>query len=243
MIRVNQLYKAFDGRPILQGIDLQVPEGQVVCLIGPSGSGKSTLLRCLNRLEEPDRGEIWYRDRLITDPKEPIEPIRAKMGMVFQHFHLFPHLTVTENLCLAPVLLGRLKPQEAQAQAVALLKRVGLEDKAQAYPATLSGGQKQRIAIARTLAMQPETLLFDEPTSALDPEMVGEVLAVIQSLAHEGQTLLIVTHQMNFARSVADRILFLAEGQIVADGTPEEIFEHPTHPRLIEFLAKVKQAD
>lgn len=239
MIVVEALKKTFGNRTILDGIDLRIEEGQVVCLIGPSGSGKSTLLRCLNFLEVPDSGRIFFDGLEAKGESTTIQTIRQKMGMVFQHFYLFPQYTVLENICLAPVLLKRKTPKEAEERARILLEQVGLLERASAYPSTLSGGEKQRVAIARSLAMEPKALLFDEPTSALDPEMVGEVLQVIRNLAHHGMTLMIVTHQLAFARQVSDRILFLDEGKICADGSPEELFSGKGPDRLNSFLARM----
>ena len=239
VIRIENLEKTFDQHTVFSGINLHIPQGQVVAIVGPSGSGKSTLLRCINLLEKPTNGTINIDDICITDSKCDISAIRAKVGMVFQHFHLFPHMTVLENILYAPVKVKKVKPEYAKRKAEDLLKKVGLEDKANAYPSRLSGGQKQRAAIARTLAMKPEVLLFDEPTSALDPEMVKEVLDVIKSLAHTGITMLIVTHEMGFAREVADRILFLDQGQIVEDAHPEAFFTQPKSLRAKQFLQKV----
>lgn len=243
MINVNHISKTFDQRLILDDISIDIKKGEVVCIIGPSGSGKSTFLRCLNRMEEVDTGTIVFDGKEVTGQKCNIEEIRRLMGMVFQQFNLFPHLTVKENIVLAPLMLQLMSAEEADKKAIELLQRVGLSDKSDVYPATLSGGQKQRVAIARALAMNPHTILFDEPTSALDPEMVGEVLAVMQDLAAEGMTMVIVTHQMHFAANVASRVLFIDQGKIAVDGTPEEVFQSPTHPRLIEFLSKVRQAE
>lgn len=243
MIDVKDLTKSFNtlsGKvEVLHGISASIKDGEKVAIIGPSGSGKSTFLRCLNLLEQPTSGEIWFDGKLITDPKVEIDKIRAQMGMVFQHFNLFPHLSIRENITLAPVMLGRLDEKEADKKAMELLSRVGLTDKADAYPSSLSGGQQQRIAIVRALAMNPKMMLFDEPTSALDPEMVGEVLEVMKEVAAEGMTMAVVTHEMNFAREVADRVFFIADGVLAEEGTPEEIFDHPKNPRLKEFLSKV----
>ena len=239
MIRVNNLHKSFGDLDVLKGIDEHIKPGEVVVVIGPSGSGKSTFLRCLNRLEEPTDGEIYVDDELITAPKVDVNLIRQKMGMVFQHFNLFPHLTIEENITLAPTLLKKMTKEEAKARAVELLTLVGLEDKAQAYPVQLSGGQKQRVAIARALAMDPEIMLFDEPTSALDPEMVGEVLDVMKDLAKNGMTMVIVTHEMGFAREVATRVLFMDQGIIMESGTPDEVFNDPKSERTKAFLSKV----
>lgn len=239
MIHVNNLYKSFGKNDVLKGIDEHIEKGEVVVVIGPSGSGKSTFLRCLNLLEEPTSGQIIFEGNDITDKKVDINKIREKMGMVFQQFNLFPHKTVLQNLTIAPVKVKGLSKEQAEKKAMELLKRVGLTDKAKAYPSSLSGGQKQRIAIARALAMEPDVMLFDEPTSALDPEMVGEVLNVMKDLAKEGMTMVVVTHEMGFAREVGDRILFMDNGNIVEQGTPEEIFSNPKNPRTIDFLSKV----
>ncbi|MBX9136317.1 MULTISPECIES: amino acid ABC transporter ATP-binding protein [unclassified Clostridium] len=239
MIHVNNLYKSFGKNDVLKGIDEHIEKGEVVVVIGPSGSGKSTFLRCLNLLEEPTSGQIIFEGNDITDKKVDINKIREKMGMVFQQFNLFPHKTVLQNLTIAPVKVKGLSKEQAEKKAMELLKRVGLTDKAKAYPSSLSGGQKQRIAIARALAMEPDVMLFDEPTSALDPEMVGEVLSVMKDLAKEGMTMVVVTHEMGFAREVGDRILFMDNGNIVEQGTPEEIFSNPKNPRTIDFLSKV----
>ncbi|BFK82431.1 amino acid ABC transporter ATP-binding protein [Clostridium baratii] len=239
MIHVNNLHKSFGKNEVLKGIDEHIKQGEVVVIIGPSGSGKSTFLRCLNLLEVPTKGEITFEGKNITDKKENINKIREKMGMVFQQFNLFPHKTVLENLCLAPINVKGLSKEEAKNKAMELLNRVGLVDKASAYPNSLSGGQKQRIAIARALCMEPDVMLFDEPTSALDPEMVGEVLSVMKSLANEGMTMIIVTHEMGFAKEVGDRILFMDEGKIMESGTPEEIFLNAKNQRTIDFLSKV----
>ena len=239
MIKVNDLHKSFNGVEVLKGITEHIDDGEVVVVIGPSGSGKSTFLRCLNLLEKPQSGEIWVDDQLINQHGVNINQIRAKMGMVFQHFNLFPHLTVRKNITLAPVKLKKMTQAEADKKADELLKIVGLEDKANVYPKQLSGGQQQRIAIARSLAMEPEIMLFDEPTSALDPEMVGEVLDVMKRLAKSGMTMVVVTHEMGFAREVGSRILFMDEGEIIEQGTPEDIFENPQNDRTREFLSKV----
>ncbi|MGG7161266.1 amino acid ABC transporter ATP-binding protein [Clostridium baratii] len=239
MIHVNNLHKSFGKNEVLKGIDEHIKQGEVVVIIGPSGSGKSTFLRCLNLLEVPTKGEITFEGKNITDKKENINKIREKMGMVFQQFNLFPHKTVLENLCLAPINVKGLSKEEAKNKSMELLNRVGLVDKASAYPNSLSGGQKQRIAIARALCMEPDVMLFDEPTSALDPEMVGEVLSVMKSLANEGMTMIIVTHEMGFAKEVGDRILFMDEGKIMESGTPEEIFLNAKNQRTIDFLSKV----
>ena len=239
MIEVKGLKKEFNGLKVLNGIDYKIKQGEKIVVIGPSGSGKSTFLRCLNLLEEPTEGEVWFDGVNITDPQNDINKMRQKMGMVFQHFNLFPHMTVLGNITFAPVRLGLQTKEEANANAMRLLKRIGLEDKANEYPNRLSGGQKQRIAIVRALAMNPEVLLFDEPTSALDPEMVGEVLDLIRELANEGMTMVIVTHEMGFAREVGTRVLFIDEGVIKEENTPQEFFANPQNPRLNEFLSKV----
>ena len=238
-VKVRNLVKHFDKLKVLCGIDLTVTEGEVVCIIGPSGSGKSTLLRCLNRLEEPTGGEIIVDDAVVTDKKTNINKVRENIGMVFQSFNLFSNFTVLENIMFAPVELKKMTKAEAKAKAMELLARVGLADKANAYPHQLSGGQQQRVAIARSLAMNPDIMLFAEPTSALDPEMVGEVLAVMKELAAAGMTMIVVTHEMGFARDVADRVIFMADGVIVEEGTPEEIFTDPQNPRTKEFLSCV----
>ena len=239
MIDVKNLTKSFGDLEVLKGVRQHINKGERVVLIGPSGSGKSTFLRCLNLLETPTSGEIIFEGQSITDEKCDINKIRQKMGMVFQHFNLFPNMTILKNITLAPVRTGLMKKEEAEKKARELLKRVGLEDKADSYPAQLSGGQKQRIAIVRALCMQPEVMLFDEPTSALDPEMVGEVLDVMKELAKSGMTMVCVTHEMGFAREVADRVLFMDEGNIVEEGTPEEIFGSPKEKRTQDFLNKV----
>ncbi len=240
IIRVEGLEKHF-GKKIraLDGVNAEITRGEVVVVIGPSGSGKSTFLRCLNLLEMPTAGRITFEGIDITDPKVNINIHRQKMGMVFQHFNLFPHMTVLENMTLAPVHLLKKSKEEAEAKAMQLLQRVGLADRADAYPSQLSGGQKQRVAIVRALMMEPEVMLFDEPTSALDPEMVGEVLDVMKELADEGMTMVVVTHEMGFAREVGNRVLFMADGKLVEQGSPSDIFDRPQHPRLQEFLAKV----
>ena len=239
MIEVKNLRKSFDDTEVLAGITETIRQGEKVAVIGPSGSGKSTFLRCLNLLELPTSGEIWVKGKNIVDKKTDIDSVRRHMGMVFQHFNLFPHLTIKENITLAPVHLKLMKKDEADKLAMRLLERIGLTDKSDTYPAMLSGGQKQRIAIIRALAMSPEVMLFDEPTSALDPEMVGEVLDLIRELANEGMTMVIVTHEMNFAREVATRVLFMDEGLIKEQNTPEEFFAHPKDHRLQGFLSKV----
>ncbi len=238
-IKVTNLKKSYGDLEVLKSIDLQVQEGEVVCLIGPSGSGKSTLLRCLNLLEEVTGGEVSVNGYDLTDKKTDINKVRENIGMVFQHFNLFPHLTILDNITLAPVQLNKATREQAKEKALELLKRVGLEDKASAKPEQLSGGQKQRVAIARALAMNPDIMLFDEPTSALDPEMVGEVLAVIKQLAQEGMTMVIVTHEMGFAREVADRVIFMDGGYIVEQNTPQEIFSNPQNERTKDFLNKI----
>ena len=239
MIEVKGLKKEFDGLKVLNGIDYTINQGEKIVVIGPSGSGKSTFLRCLNLLEEPTGGQIWFDGTNITDPQNDINKMRQKMGMVFQHFNLFPHMTVLDNITFAPVRLKMQTKAEAKENALRLLRRIGLEDKAGEYPNKLSGGQKQRIAIVRALAMNPEVMLFDEPTSALDPEMVGEVLDLIRELADEGMTMVIVTHEMGFAREVGTKVLFVDEGLIKEENTPEEFFSHPRNERLREFLSKV----
>ena len=240
MIEVKGLKKAFGKNEVLSGIDTVINKGEKVVVIGPSGSGKSTFLRCLNRLETPTEGSVIFEGVDITHVSEKeLNKIREKMGMVFQHFYLFPHLTIRKNLTLAPVKLKLMAKEEADKRADELLKKVGLFDKADSYPDMLSGGQKQRIAIARALVMRPDVMLFDEPTSALDPEMVGEVLALMKQLAEEGMTMVVVTHEMGFAREVASRVMFIDEGVIAEEGTPEEFFGNPKSPRLKEFLSKV----
>ena len=239
MIDVKHLTKSFGNHLVLDDISESIQEGEKVVIIGPSGSGKSTFLRCLNLLEEPTKGTITFDGTEITDPKVDIDAVRRKMGMVFQHFNLFPNMTIRRNITLAPVRTKLMGQAEADDTATALLKRVGLEEKADAYPAQLSGGQKQRIAIVRALAMKPKVMLFDEPTSALDPEMVGEVLDVMKQLADEGMTMVVVTHEMGFAREVGDRVLFMADGKIVEQNTPAEIFSNPQEERTKSFLSKV----
>ena len=239
MIQVKDLHKSFGKNNVLNGISTDIKKGEVVVVIGPSGSGKSTFLRSLNLLEQPTSGSIFFDGDEITDPKTNIDLHRQKMGMVFQHFNLFPHKTIRENITLAPVTLKKMTKEEADKRADELLERVGLADKANAYPEQLSGGQKQRIAIVRSLAMDPEVMLFDEPTSALDPEMVGEVLDLMKQLARDGMTMVVVTHEMGFAREVASRVMFINEGQIQEENTPKEFFSHPENPRLCEFLSKV----
>ncbi len=239
MIDVKHLSKSFEHLEVLSDVSLHVDKGECVCFIGPSGSGKSTFLRCLNLLEIPTSGEITFGGVSMTDPKTDINKMRQKMGMVFQHFNLFPNMTILKNLTLAPVRTGLRSKSDAEKKAMELLGRVGLADKANAYPAQLSGGQKQRVAIVRALCMEPDVMLFDEPTSALDPEMVGEVLDVMKTLASSGMTMIVVTHEMGFAREVANRVLFLEGGKILEEGTPEDIFSHPKTERLSSFLAKV----
>lgn len=239
MIEIKNLYKSFGSLEVLKNVNTTINKGEKVVIVGPSGSGKSTLLRCLNLLETPTKGEIWFEESDITDKKCDITKIRQKMGMVFQHFNLFPHLTIIENITLAPIKLGLQTKEEANENAIRLLKRIGLEDKKDSYPASLSGGQKQRIAIVRSLAMNPDIMLFDEPTSALDPEMVGEVLALMKELANDGMTMVVVTHEMGFAKEVANRVIFMADGQVLEENSPNEFFSNPRHPRLQEFLSKV----
>mgnify|MGYP000457584340 FL=1 len=239
MIDVKHLSKSFGDHLVLDDISEHVSPGENVVIIGPSGSGKSTFLRCLNLLEQPTEGTITFAGTEITDPKVNIDAMRRQMGMVFQHFNLFPNMTVRRNITLAPVQTKLMSQAEADAEADKLLARVGLADRGDSYPSALSGGQKQRIAIVRSLAMHPKVMLFDEPTSALDPEMVGEVLDVMKELAHEGMTMVVVTHEMGFAREVGDRVLFMADGKIAESGTPKDIFEHPQCARLQDFLAKV----
>lgn len=239
MIKVSNLHKRFGKLHILKGINTHIKKGEVVVIIGPSGSGKSTFLRCLNMLEEPDDGEILFKGTIMNSKKTNIDKQREKMGMVFQQFNLFPHMTVMENITLAAIKLKKKSQKEAEKEALDLLRRVGLEDKADSYPNQLSGGQKQRIAIVRALAMSPEVMLFDEPTSALDPEMVGEVLEVMKRLAAEGMTMVVVTHEIGFAREVGSRILFMDNGLIAEEGTPQEIFNNPKNARTKEFLSKV----
>ena len=239
MISVNNLRKSFHGLEVLKGISTEIKRGDVVCVIGPSGSGKSTFLRCLNMLEKPDSGEILFNGEDLTKPRTNLNLHRQKMGMVFQQFNLFPHMTVLENLTCAPVMLKKLTQAQAEEKAMELLGRVGLADRANEYPNKLSGGQKQRVAIVRALCMDPEVMLFDEPTSALDPEMVGEVLDVMKDLAQKGMTMIVVTHEMGFAREVSNRVLFMDEGVIMEDNTPEELFSNPKCERLKSFLAKV----
>jgi polar amino acid transport system ATP-binding protein len=239
VIRVKQLHKTFGSLAVLRGIDCSIQAKEVVCVIGPSGSGKSTFLRCLNGLEDASGGEVWVNSVAVHEPKTDIDALRSDIGMVFQRFNLFPHKTVLQNITLAPSKVRGLTEADAKARAVALLDKVGLIDKIDAYPNQLSGGQQQRVAIARALAMQPRIMLFDEPTSALDPEMVGEVLAVMQALADEGMTMVVVTHEMGFARQVADRVIFIDEGVIVEQGAPADLFDRPAEERTRRFLSKV----
>ena len=239
MIEVKNLRKSFKGLEVLRGINETIAKGETVVVVGPSGSGKSTFLRCLNRLEEPSGGEIWFEGTNICDPKCNINRLRQKMGMVFQQFNLFAHLSVKENITLAPTKLKIMTPAEADEKAMQLLNRIGLAEKANAYPSQLSGGQQQRIAIVRALAMNPDVMLFDEPTSALDPEMVGEVLDLMIQLAEEGMTMVVVTHEMGFAREVGTRVLFMDEGQILEQNTPKEFFANPQNPRTRDFLSKI----
>ncbi|MFB1298816.1 amino acid ABC transporter ATP-binding protein [Mycobacterium sp. pW049] len=238
-IRIEGLKKSFGELVVLDGIDTTIKHGEVVCVIGPSGSGKSTFLRCLNKLEDITGGTVVIDDFDLSDPKVDLDDVRQHIGMVFQHFNLFPHMTVIENVTLAPLLTKKMDKAAAEKRALELLDQVGLKEKANVKPATLSGGQKQRVAIARALAMNPSIMLFDEATSALDPEMVGDVLEVLRELARGGMTMVVVTHEMGFAREVASRVLFMADGKIVEDDTPAEVFDNPKHPRLQEFLSKV----
>ena len=242
MITVKGLYKDFgenDEIKVLKGVDEHIAKGEKVVIIGPSGSGKSTFLRCLNLLEQPTEGEIYFENMLITSKQCNVNHLRMQMGMVFQHFNLFPHLSILENITIGPIKLLKMSKEDANARAMQLLERVGLPDKADAYPNQLSGGQKQRIAIARALAMNPKVMLFDEPTSALDPEMVGEVLELMKDLAKEGMTMICVTHEMGFAKEVANRVIFMDDGKVVEEGTPDELFQNPKSPRLKDFLSKV----
>lgn len=239
MINIKNLYKTFGKNEVLKGIDMTVNQGEVVAIIGPSGSGKSTLLRCMNLLETPTSGEVVFKEHSLTSKNTELEKLRQQMGMVFQNFNLFPHKKVIDNIILAPSLLKKDKQSNLKDQAQELLDKVGLSDKADAYPSQLSGGQKQRVAIARALAMNPEVLLFDEPTSALDPEVVGDVLKVMKDLAKEGMTMVVVTHEMNFARDVSDKVVFMADGVIVESGNPEAIFEQQQHERTKNFLSRV----
>lgn len=238
-IQINNLKKSFGTLEVLKGISTEIKKGEVVCIIGPSGSGKSTFLRCMNLLEEPTDGQIIFDGTDITDRKADINIHRQKMGMVFQHFNLFPHMTILKNMTIAPIKLKKIAKKDAEAKALKLLERVGLADRAYAYPSQLSGGQKQRIAIVRALCMEPDVLLFDEPTSALDPEMVGEVLEVMKELAKEGMTMVVVTHEMGFAKEVASRVMFIDEGKVVEEGVPSELFSNPKSERLKDFLHKV----
>ena len=239
IIKVEGLVKDFGEVKVLKGIDYEIQHGEVIVVIGPSGSGKSTFLRCLNLLEQPTDGKVFFEGTDITDPKVSIDKHRQKMGMVFQHFNLFPHMTILQNMTLAPMKLLKKSKADAEAQAQALLNRVGLGDRASAFPSQLSGGQKQRIAIVRALCMEPDVMLFDEPTSALDPEMVGEVLDVMKNLAADGMTMVVVTHEMGFAKEVGTRILFMDEGKVIEDNTPDKFFDNPSNPRLRDFLGKV----
>lgn len=239
MINIKNLYKSFGKNEVLKGIDFTVNQGEVVAIIGPSGSGKSTLLRCMNLLETPTSGEVIFKDNNLTSKDTELEKLRQQMGMVFQNFNLFPHKKVIDNVILAPSLLKKDNIANLKQQAKSLLEKVGLADKADAYPSQLSGGQKQRVAIARALAMNPEVLLFDEPTSALDPEVVGDVLKVMKDLAKEGMTMVVVTHEMNFARDVSDKVVFMADGVIVESGSPTDIFDHQQHERTKNFLSRV----
>jgi len=239
VIRVDNLHKRFGNLEVLKGVSLEVKKGEVLVIIGPSGSGKSTILRCINLLEEPTKGDIYIEGEKINDKKADINKIRQKVGMVFQHFNLFPNMTSIDNITLAPIKVKKMDKKTAEDIAMRLLKKVGLEDKRDAYPVKLSGGQKQRLAIARALAMQPDVMLFDEPTSALDPEMVKEVLNVMKELANEGMTMIVVTHEMGFAREVADRVIFVDDGAIVEEASPEELFSNPKSPRTKEFFSKI----
>lgn len=239
VFRVNHLVKQFNGLRAVNDVSTEIHQGEAVFVLGPSGSGKSTFLRCLNLLEEPSAGEIYFKGGLINRPKADINKFRQQVGMVFQHFNLFPHLTILENITIAPVKTGRSSRAEATAKADALLKRIGLYDKRDVYPQQLSGGQKQRIAIVRALVMNPDVILFDEPTSALDPEMVGEVLALMKDLAQEGMTMVVVTHEIGFAREVASRVMFMDAGRVVEEGTPADVIDNPKNPRLQEFFSKV----
>ena len=239
LIETRNLTKSFGGLQVLKGVDLQVHQGEAIAVIGPSGGGKSTFLRCLNLLEEPDGGDVIFEGQKINQKGTDVDLYRQKMGMVFQHFNVFPHMTVQQNVTLAPVLLKKKTPAEADEQALRLLDRIGLLDKKDEYPRKLSGGQKQRLAIVRALAMEPDVMLFDEPTSALDPEMVGEVLSVIRALVQAGMTTVIVTHEMGFAREVSDRILFMSDGVIVEQGAPADLLDHPQQQRTQDFLSKV----
>ena len=239
MISVKKLSKRFDDLVVLDNIDTEIDKGEVICVIGPSGAGKSTFLRCLNMLETPTSGQIIFEGNDLTDPKTNLNLHRQRMGMVFQQFNLFPHMTVLDNLTCAPMMLKKESKEKAESRAMDLLRRIGLADKAGAWPAQLSGGQKQRVAIVRALCMEPDVMLFDEPTSALDPEMVGEVLDVMKELARDGMTMVVVTHEMGFAKEVGSRVLFMADGKLLEEGTPQAIFGDPQHPRLKDFLSKV----
>ena len=239
MINITNLHKNFGDLEVLKNISTEIKKGEIISIIGPSGSGKSTFLRCINKLEEPSSGHIYIDGMDLMDKNTDINEIRERVGMVFQHFNLFPHMTVLDNLTLSPIMVKKESKEEAEKYALSLLEKVGLSDKASSYPSQLSGGQKQRIAIARALAMKPEVILFDEPTSALDPEMIKEVLDVMRNLAKEGMTMLIVTHEMGFARNVANRILFMDNGEIIEDCSPKEFFENPTNERIKDFLNKV----
>ena len=239
MIKLKNIHKKFGDLHVLKGIDEEIEKGEVVAIIGPSGSGKSTLLRCMNFLEVPTDGEIHFENDIVTGASKTLNSYREQIGMVFQQFNLFPHKTVMENITMAPVMLKKYTQEEAEEIGISLLRRIGLLDKKDEYPNKLSGGQKQRVAIARALAMKPKAMLFDEPTSALDPEMVGEVLELMKSLAHEEVTMVVVTHEMGFAKEVADRVLFMDDGLVVEDGKPKEFFSSPKHPRTIDFLSKV----
>ncbi len=239
LIEVKDLHKSFGANEALKGIDITIERGEKVVVIGPSGCGKSTFLRCLNLLEIPTSGEIWFEGQQINVPKSEVNALRQKMGMVFQQFNLFPHKTIKQNITLAPVKLKLMTKEQADARAMELLERIGLADKADAYPGMLSGGQKQRVAIVRALAMNPDVMLFDEPTSALDPEMVGEVLSLMKELADSGMTMVVVTHEMGFAKEVGTRCIFMESGQILEEGRPDEFFDHPRNPRLKDFLSKV----
>ncbi|MEF2144855.1 MAG: amino acid ABC transporter ATP-binding protein [Desulfovibrionaceae bacterium] len=242
MIKIKNLHKSFGDLQVLKGIDLTVKKGEVVCIIGPSGSGKSTVLRCINKLEKPTSGQVLVDGFDIMDPKTDINYVRTEAGMVFQQFNLFPHMSVLDNVTLGPIKVRKMNREEARKLGHSLLDKVGLRDKAANYPEQLSGGQKQRVAIARSLALQPKVILFDEPTSALDPELVGEVLEVMRKLALEGMTMVVVTHEMNFAKEVADRVIFIDEGVIQEQNEPKEFFANPKHPRLRDFLGKVTEA-
>lgn len=239
MIKIQGLHKSFGQLEVLKGIDYEVKEKEIICVIGPSGSGKSTFLRCINLLEDVTAGDVYIDNVKVNDPATDINAIRKDVGMVFQQFNLFPHMRVLENITIAPIKIKKMPPKEAEALAHELLKKVGLEDKANVYPEQLSGGQMQRVAIARALAMQPKIMLFDEPTSALDPEMVNEVLDVMKQLAYEGMTMVVVTHEMGFAKEMCDRVLFMDQGLLVEEGTPEQIFDNPQHERTKLFLSKV----